>query len=250
MAKLTSHDYIPGVEADFDEWQKNYVKVLTMPWPPADDGAPPPPAAAAVPVMPLYKYLGIPDERYRDLTDEQKLWNKDYARGGKEQDRRSSDAIEKQATKKDYVKLIRSITKEYILYNRKSTNQIKRALKLTVPDTEPSPIHGTDPPVVQLKNAGGAEIDFHLRRDKDQTRPSVLKGYEIEVRYKVVKQGDPPPADENDGTQTEISHKAHFKISTGLKNLGKIFYCYVRWRSKTNPAFNSPWTNLMQITIA
>jgi hypothetical protein len=52
------------------------------------------------------------------------------------------------------------------------------------------------------------------------------------------------------GMKTEISGKAHFKLTAGMVNLGKTFYCYARWRNKTRADFNSPWTNLLQIVIA
>ena len=51
-------------------------------------------------------------------------------------------------------------------------------------------------------------------------------------------------------TKEELSSKAHFQVSAGMTNLGKTFFCYARWRHKTNPAILSPWTNLMQIIIS
>lgn len=240
-------DYIPRSDGDFDEWQKNYVRHLGVPWPPPD-GTPLPPSAAVPVPIPLFAYLGIPLERFSELLQMQQLWNTDFARGGQKTDRRSSEAKAKQKTRRDYVALIRSISQEYILHNRKSTDEIKRALKLTVPDTEPTPVHGTDAPVAALKNAGGSVIDFHCKRNEDQTRPSVIRGYIIEMRYFI---GPPSPTDPDmSGVKTEISAKAHFKFTAGMTNLGKTFYCYLRWRSKTDSKFNSPWTNLLQIVIA
>ena len=249
-------DYIPHTDGDFDEWQKNYVKQLSAPFPPfpfplpsaASGGSGPDASAAAIPSSPLYAYLGIPAERYNELLQTQQLWNVDFARGGQKTDRRMSEVKAKQKTRRDYVKLTRSISKEYILYNRRSSDEIKRMLKLTVPDTEPSPVHGTDAPVVGLKNAGGSVIDVRCKRSEDQTRSSMLKGYVVEMRYLI---GPPQPTDPDmTGMKFEISSKAHFKITAGMLNLGKTFYCYLRWRSKTTAAFNSPWTNLLQIVIA
>ena len=239
-------DFIPGPDGDFDEWQKNYVKRLSLPWPPPEEG-PAPAAAAPAPVMALYVYLGIPAERFGEVTAMQLLWNKDYARGGKETDRKSSAVKAKQKTRRDYVFLLRSVTAEYIHRNRKASDEIKRALLLTVPDTEPTPIHGTDAPEVGLKNAGGSVIEFRCRRDEDAKRASIIKGYQIELRFII---GTPPADPDMFGMKTEISGKAHFKLTAGMLSLGKVFYCYARWRSKTNPNFNSPWTNLLQIIIA
>ena len=161
------------------------------------------------------------------------------------------EAKAKQKTRKEYEKLLRSVTAEYIHSNRKASDEIKRALKLTVPDTEPTPVHGTDAPVVALKNAGGSEITFRCRRDEDQTRASMIKGYLLEVRSWALDKTESAPNDPDvTGYKEDLSSKAHFKIKLGMSNLGKTFYCFVRWRSKTNSAFDSPWTNRLQIVIA
>jgi hypothetical protein len=248
----TNLDYIPHADGDFDEWQKNFVTHLGLPWPPAGDAPPPPSAAiAAAAPSPLYVFLGIPVERYNKILEEQAQWNKDFARGGKEADRRSSETKAKQKTRDDYESMIRKLCKQYILYNDKTTDEIKRALKLTVPDTEPSPVHGTEAPAIQLKNLGGAFIDVTCRRKNDKSRPSMLKGYQAEVRWWALeKTADTPKDPETPGYSFAISGKAHFKVETGMANLGKTFYCYVRWRSKTDTKFNSPWTNLLQIIIS
>lgn len=250
MAKLTP-DFIPHPDADFDEWQDNYVTHLSSPWPPPEEGAP----AAAAPAQLLYKFLGIPDERYTELTDMQKLWKKDYARGGKETDRRSSEAQAKIATRKLYVKLIRSITAEYIHANRKASNEIKRALKLTVPDTEPSVVHGshlaTGAPSVTMKNMGGAIIDLRYRRITDENKNSVPKGYICELSYIILDKTDPAPTDPDAIVMTsKTSTKSRFQLKAGVPNQGKKLYGWGRWKHKINDAFDSPWTDLMQITIA
>lgn len=119
-------------------------------------------------------------------------------------------------------------------------------------DAEPSPVHGshlaTGAPVVGLKNMGGGMIDVRCKRNTDQTRPSMLKGFMLELRWKA---GTPTPADPDEaGLVAELSSKSRFQVAAGMTNLGKTFFCYVRWRHKTNPSILSPWTNLLQITIA
>ena len=119
-------------------------------------------------------------------------------------------------------------------------------------DVEPSPVHGshigTGAPVVSLKNMGGAMIDVKCRRISDKNLPSMLKGFMLELRWLA---GPPPPTDPDAvGLKEELSSKVHFQVVAGMTNLGKTFFCYVRWRHKTNPAILSPWTNLMQVIIA
>src|SRR3990172_9573054 len=83
--KTSNLDYIPHSDADFDERQKNYVKHLSAGWPPPEEGAPAPAAPAAL----LYEFLGIPEDRYKEMIEMQKDWTKDFARGGKKNDRRN-----------------------------------------------------------------------------------------------------------------------------------------------------------------
>lgn len=244
-------DYIPGPDGEFDEWQKNFVKHLSSQWPPAE--ASPSPSPSAAPSELLYQFLGIPEERYDELTEMQKKWDKDYARGGKETDRRSSEAKAKQQTRKDYEALLRSVAGEYIHKNRKASVEIKRALKLTVPDTELSPAHGshlvTGAPTVALKNMGGGKIDVHFRRSTDQTRPSMPKGYQAELRY-VIEIPLPEDPEEILSKTTVTSSRARFQVDAGMTNKKKTLRSYARWKHKINSAFNSPWTTVMEIDIA
>lgn len=161
------------------------------------------------------------------------------------------------AVKDNVLKLI----KEFTLFSRDPLNVIAGITTSTIDDlekfhikakslrdTEPSPIHSTAAPVVGLLNKGGGEIDFHVRSTTDQTRASMLRDYELEVRFKI--NGTAPTGFNEAGLPYHISSKAHFKIEAGGDNLGKIFYCYARWRHLHNREFDGPWTNLMQIFIA
>lgn len=119
-------------------------------------------------------------------------------------------------------------------------------------DTVPTLVHGshliTLAPAVIMKNMDGAFIDFRFRRTKDQTRPSLPEGYTAEISYLI---GETAPADpEAVGMKTKTSSKARFQLSAGMTNLKKTLYVFGRFKHKTNSAFDSPWTNLLQITVA
>jgi len=246
---MASADFIPEPDGKFDEWQKNYVKHLSLPWPPPEEGG----LAPLAPVELLYKFLGIPNERYTELTEMQKKWTKDYERGGEETDRRPSETTAKQETRKLYEALLRSVTAEYIRGStKKNINQIKRALGLTVPDTTPSPSHGshleTGAPKVSLQNMGGSVIDIRCERIADEDLGSVPENYGVELRWTAA---DTPPVTPDDtGMKTEVFSKARNQFTAGMTNLKKTFYCWLRWKHKTNSAFNSPWSDPHQITIA
>lgn len=251
---MADNDFIPQPDGSFDEWQKNYVKQLSSPWPPREEGAPTPvPAPGAAPVRLLYGFLGIPADKYGKLIEKQADWTKDYARGGKEADRRSSDTVEKQESRNEYEEMLRSITAEYIRSSTKENiNRIKRALKLTVPDTEPSLSHGshlaTGAPKVSLENMGGSVIDIRCERITDADKGSVPENHGVELRW--IPADIAPLTPDDAGMKTEVYSKARNQITTGMQNLKKTFYCWLRWKHKTNAAFNSPWSDLKQITIS
>jgi len=73
-------------------------------------------------------------------------------------------------------------------------------------------------------------------------------GYTAELSYQIG--GTSPTDPEAVGMKSKISSKARFQLSAGMTNLGKTLFSFGRWKHKTNSANDSPWTNLMQITIA
>lgn len=229
-------DYIPHPDGDFDEFQKNFVSTLANPFRLNDGTAPI-----------LRVYLGVSDEDWNALLNQQTLWNSDFARGGKETNRRSSDITAKQETRKAYEKLLRKFTGEYVFKKKKAISEIKKALKLTVPDAEPSPVHSTLAPIVGLTNKGGSIIEFRCRHTTDATRSSMLRDYQLEVRYRV---GTAPSSFDDDGLKTFISSRARFQIVTGGASIGKIFYCYVHWKHLHFPQFDGPWSNVEQIAVS
>ena len=246
-------DFIPQPDGKFDEWQKNFVKHLSLPWPPPEEGAPAP-APAAPPAELLYKFLGIPVERYTALTEMQKKWDKDYGRGGAEADRRPSETVAKEETRVKYEKLLRTDITEFIRGSTKDgINEIKKSLKLTVPDTTASPSHGshlsTGAPKVSLKNMGGSVIDIRCERIADEDLGSVPENFGVEIRW-IAADVAPLTPDDKTGLITEVFSKARNQITCGMQNLKKTFYCWARWKHKTNAAFNSPWSDPHQITIA
>lgn len=177
-----------------------------------------------------------------------------YLKAQKKKDRTPSDvAVHRTKRKLVMEPLLRQFIKERLRFESIIPEGEKVRMALISKDTEPSPVHGshlgTLAPVVGLKNMGGAMIDVRFRRTADQTRTSVPKGFGCELRYVLAIALPDDPEDIASAT-TVISSKAHFQISAGMPNLGKKLRGYARWRHKTNPALNSPWMQVMEITIA
>ncbi len=235
-----SLSFIPIRDGDFDEFQKNFVTQLGSNYVLPDGTAPI-----------LRVYLNIPDEDWNALLSKQTRWNSAFARGGKEAARTSAQTIAKQTVRRDYQKFIRDFAGEHIRKNKKASEDIKRALKLTVPDTVPSPVHSTDAPYVDMKNTTGGFIRIRARRTNDATRASMLRDYQLEMRYAILLSSDPPPANaEADILKIELSTKALFTFDAKQSNRTKILYAFFRYRHLHNPQFTGPWSNRVEIVIA
>jgi len=234
----TRKDFIPGSDGDFDEWQKNFISRLSGTWS----------IGGGFPV--LREYLNIPDADWFPVLAENGVWVDKFAKGGKKVDRKPSDTTAKIDTRVFYEKMLRDFVGEFIRKKKKATNDIKRALGCTVPDTEPSPVHSTDAPVTALKNKGGSIIDFHNRHTTDQTRPSMLGNYLLELRFKMGTVTQAPVSFDDVGLISTLSSKAHFAFTAGGANIGKVFYCYARWKHLRKAEFDGPFSNLIQIMIA
>ncbi len=234
----TKRSFIPATDADFDEWQKNFVSKLSRNFTLPDGTAPI-----------LRVYLSIPDEDWNDLLNRQAIWNSDFARGGKEADRRVSEVSAKKSTRKTFQKFLRDFVGEHIRKNKKASDEIKRALKITIPDTEPTEKHSTAPPIVAFANLGGGIVDVHFRRTSDQTRSSMIDGYVAELRY-VIDVVLPDEPDLIPSKTTIESTKSHFKLFLGVPSESKRLRAYARWRHKRKAEFSSGWVIVGEIVIS
>ena len=240
MAKVTTDDYIPNRDDDFYNFVKNLVKILLKEQ--EVDGE----------KKPNWEIWEI---KKRNMEELQTLWKTyqelyDIAQAKKNRD--SGDVDAHRQKRIGLEKFLREMVNEDIRFEKIIPREEKVRMGILPKDTEPSPVHGTDPPYVNLKNKGGAEIEVRCRRTEDQTRTSMLKGYTVEMRHIIVQEPpkNPPTDPDMSGMKTKISSKAKFKLNAGMSNLGKTLYCYFQWKHKNNAAYDGPWTNLMQITIA
>lgn len=201
-----------------------------------------------------WKHWSIPEAGFKKLKTNFIDYEKVYLKAQKKKDRTPSDVSKHRVNRKKIMEpFIRQFIKERLRFESIIPDGEKVRMALISKDEEPSPVHGshltTLAPVVSLKHMGGAMVDVRFKKPTDQTRGSVPKGYGSELRYVL---GIPLPADPEDipSKTTVISSKARFQIDAGMPNIGKTMEGYARWRHKTNPQLNSPWTQVMKITIA
>jgi len=235
----TSTNRVPRKVSDFIAYLNNTADYLSVT----------PPGLAI-----NYVRLGVTDAQYNTWQNYRAAANALYPKYSDKKESRTTAIKDK----------LRKVIKDFTLFSRDPLNMIAGVTTSTIDDlevfhirakdlrdSEPSPIHSTNAPVIGLLNKGGAQIDFRTRSTTDQTRASMLRNYQIEVRWWVMEQSAAAPTDPDmAGFNERLSTKAHFILTAGMENLGKKFYCYARWKHLHTADFDGPWSNLMQITIA
>ncbi len=198
-----------------------------------------------------YQRLGMSDAEFNQWHGFRTQWDTLYSKYSDKKESRTTAIKDKlRALMKDFEVFARNILNE-IAGIRTSTIDDLRVYHIKAKDlrdTEPSPIHSTDPPVVALKGLGGGIMDVHFRKTADQTRPSMLPNYVGELRY-VIDAVLPDDPDAIPSKTTVVSSKAHFKLNLGLPNIGKRLHAYARWTHKHDSQFSSGWALVMDAVI-
>ena len=226
---MADTDFIPSSDADFDEWQQNFVTHVV--------------AGASSWV--------IPAARVTALTTRQTQWATDYAAGGKHVDRTDSQQLKKTQTRDLYEKEIRDFVGEFIRKNSEIDDDERRAMKVTVPDTEPtsrSPIE-TAPSVTLLPKAG-ARFTVECRVESDSTRPSRHHDADgVELAYIVAAKTE-LPANPNETTKSKLSGRARVRLELDIEDAGNSLHLFARWVNTTNDSKNGPWSGLVSKVIS
>jgi len=240
MGKLTTDDYIPNKDDDFFNFDEQLVEVLEEK------------TEMGGLIQENWKHWEIPEAKFKRLKKDSLAYIEFYKKAQKKKDRTAKNVDDHRQARKKLEAYIRTFVNQYIRYEDQVERGEKIRMGILPKDPEPSTVHGshlvTGAPLVGLKNKDGSVIDILFRRTKDQTRASMLKGYMAEISYQIA--GAPPTDPEAVAMGNELSSKAHFQFTAGITNLGKTFFAFGRYKHKTNKTLNTPWTNLMQITIA
>jgi len=208
-------DYIPATEEDFNDWQDNFMEVLTAnlaAW-----------GIAAAEKAPL------------DLL--QTDWIAKYDAGKPEANPRSSDRIAKNDARRAFVRAIRIFVKKFINENAAVTNDQRRELGVTVYDTTRTRVAvPTIQPAARIDRINPHE---HLLRINDPTNPATNakpKGVRATRVFRFV--GDTPPASVSQyqlvGTATRHLFRSEFESAEAGKKAFYVFQ-YENTRGETGP---------------
>ncbi len=222
-------DYIPSGDADFDEWQQNFLTHVV--------------AGASSWV--------IPAARVTALTTRQTKWATDYATGGKHVDRTDSQQLKKTQTRDLYEKEIRDFVGEFIRKNSEIDDDERRAMKVTVPDTEPTSRSAIETaPSVTLLPKTGARFTVECRVEGDSSRPSRHHDADgVELAY-IVAAKDELPGNPNETTKSKLSGKARVQLELDIEDAGKSLHLFARWINTSDNSKSGPFSYLIKVIIS
>ena len=198
-------DYIPGSDAQFNDWQINFTDYLA--------------ANAAA--------LGISDKEVQKLLAQRAEWEDTYRECLSTQAAATSAREAKDNNRKDWQGTIRKLVQR-IQADESTTDAQRAALGITVPDRTPTPIGPpTSRPSARLENRGGLRHTINFVDENTPTRtakPAGVMGAEIWVYV-----GDAPPENTQEmrflGLDTRTPYEAKFESA----DASKTAYYRLRW---------------------
>jgi len=227
-------DFIPDTDDDYFNFQENLRERLHAKE--DEDGMPAPGEAEN------FKKWGIPEDDVKDLDEKGKFYEKKYHKAQNKTNRTSGDVTAHREAREEYEKFMREFIGEWLRKNKKVSNEQRKLMALTVPDTEPSPHPKIVDPIIGLIPLTGGQLKVKCRNLNDQDLPSKpLPHILVQVQYALVSLGDPAPAFALCILQHQSS-KAQFIMDLGIAEVGKRFYGYFRWYDPIHPEDSGPWT--------
>jgi hypothetical protein len=191
---------------------------------------------------------GIPAGAVNVLTVLRAEYEPLYTKVQDKKNRTGGDVAAHRDCRKRYQTALRKFHKEWVLNNSLIPVADKVILVGKARDIEPTPRGKIMTfPIIGLKGMGGGDIEVRCRVTTDQTRFSMHPTADaIECKFVFVPAGEMPPEDPETCPKTQVSKKARFIISCGVKNAGQSLYGFFRWANQTNPQNSGPWTTKAQ----
>lgn len=221
-------DYIPSGDPEFDIFQRQFI---TFVQPNIDPGG----------------SWGIPGSAFDPLLPLQTTWNAKWAVAQDKDSRTSADVEGKDNARAAYETALRAFVKEWITPNQNITNQQRKDMNVTVPDTErtrvPVPANAPGVTVKELKHLQ------HILRIIDPTQPN-SKAKPDGVRSAQVWTffGDNEPGDNSLYTFYGSANRFNFTVTFDAAERGKLVWYIARWENTRGEV--GPWSNPFSATVA
>jgi hypothetical protein len=158
--------------------------------------------------------------------------------------RTAASITAKDEARKSFEPKFRKFLKAYVSYNPNVTDEDRRNMQLSIPDTTPTTIGPpTESPTI--------EIDFSKRQkhsvivkniEGKHAKPANAHGYEV---YQKI--GGEKPVTDDEFKYAGFSTKSPFQITYALADTGKTVWYRVRWvNAKNEPG---PWSEIVYAII-
>ncbi|MBK5286620.1 MAG: hypothetical protein JJE25_14595 [Bacteroidia bacterium] len=208
---MKKEDYLPKGEAEFNEWQDNFIPIVT-----ANEIA-----------------WNIANAALVALVDLQADYQPKYAVANKSKSttRTGQQVKAKNLSTAAYKKGVRKFVNQYIAFNDVVTDDDRLAMKVTVRDTvrTPSGIPASVPDIF-IDTMKGSRIKVTVRQQPDEEGRSKRGKPDDAAQFEVaVWAGDNAPDDPEDFPRKERSGKSPLVLAFAPADKGKAVNVYARW---------------------
>jgi len=221
-------DYLPSADSDFDIFQRQFITFVQPNIGPAG-------------------IWDIPGTAFDPLLILQTTWDTKWAVAQDKESRTSADVEGKDNARVAYETALRAFVKEWITPNNKITNQERKDMNVTVPDTQrtrvPVPANAPGVSVKELKHLQ------HILRIIDPTEPgSRAKPEGVRSAQVYIYFGDNDPGDNNLYTFYGNANRFKFAVDFVAADRGKLVWYIARWENTRGEI--GPWSNPTSATVA
>ncbi len=211
-------DYIPRVDAAFNDWQLNLLVLIV---------------ANAV-------SWAITAGDVTALSALQTIFGPLYAKFAVKGTRSKADVKAYKDSRKAFKAAIRKFVKQWLANNSLVADEQRVKLGIPVPDGSRTPRPKiTDVPSVIVSNQKGSVERLQFRAQADSDRPSLHpEANGVEIHYAV----DKTVTTIDDCDKVVIISKATVRIPMDPVKAGKMFTGYARWINSSDPGKSGPYT--------
>ncbi|EDX73626.1 hypothetical protein MC7420_6674 [Coleofasciculus chthonoplastes PCC 7420] len=215
--------YMPRSDADFNNWQANFVTALTN----------------------YLSDLGLTAEDITSITTAQTEWTTAYNNHIIAQSAADSARQEKDDSRQTYKTELRRVVNQ-LQVNPQITDAMRQGLGITVPKSSSSAVGvPTTRPLPRVELKGRYQLEIHFVDETTPTRkakPSGMIGSEIWVKI-----GDPPPTDPKELTFVALDTATPYVMEFSGEDVGKTAYFMLRWVNTKGES--GPWSQTVSMMI-
>jgi hypothetical protein len=222
--KMSSRDFIPAPEAQFNIWQANFIE-----------------KARAV-----AESIGIPTQAVTAIVGESSKWKTVLEIATNPATRTSSAIKDKQEQRITYEAELRKFIRSYITNNPLVTDHLRKDMELPIHKTThtPAPV-ATEAPDVDIDTSVIGRLIIHFFEKGGKHKKNKPEGqHGVEIRWII---SDTHPSRWDDLTHSEIDTNSPHTLVFENDERGKTIYFALRWENTRGE--KGPWSEISSAII-